>query len=197
LRHRDPQRALAAFDLAIRRIDEIRNRLVSRRYKATVLANSSYALRNLHRAGEAKQRIDAALAILKDTKDYPADRIPLHSEVRVALCAQADYEADVGDPRRATEMYEQILDKVMATKPDALNDLREAPKLSSIYEALNGLYRRTSETLKAETVEARRVELWRQWDRKLPNNPFVLRQLAAKPADQDAATSRQAESLQP
>ncbi len=182
LRHRDPQRALAAFDLAIRRLDEIRNRLVSRRYKAMVLANSSYALRNLHRAGEAKQRIDAALAILKDTKDYPADRIPLHSEVRVALCAQADYEADTGKPRRAIEIYEQLLDKVMAAKPDVLNDLRETPKLARIYEALAGLYRRTGETPKAESMEARRLELWRHWDRKLPKNPFVVRQLAMKPA---------------
>ncbi len=30
----------------------------------------------------------------------------------------------------------------------------------------------------ASTLEARRLELWRHWERKLPNNPFVLRQLA-------------------
>ena len=180
LRHRDPQRALAVFDLAIRRLKEVRNRLVARRDLAMVLANSSYPLRDLHRAGEAKERIDAALAILKDTKDYPAERTPLYSEVFIALRAQADHEVELGEPRRALELYEQLLDKVMAAKPDALNDLRETPRLSRIYEALTGLHRRTGDTQKAETMEARRAELWREWERKLPKNPFVLRQIAAR-----------------
>jgi tetratricopeptide (TPR) repeat protein len=153
LRHRDPQRALAVFDLAIRRLGEIRNRLAARRDQAMVLANSSYPLRSLHRTDEAKRRIDAALAILKDTKDYPAERTPLYSEVFIALRAQADYEAEVGEPRRALEIYEQLLERVMAAKPDALNDLREAPRLSRIYDALTELYRRTGDTQKAQTIE--------------------------------------------
>ena len=189
LRHRDPGRALAVFDLAIHRLREVRNQLVARRDLATVLANSSYPLRSLHRPEEAKQRIDEALTILKDTKDLPAERFRLDSEVRIVLCAQADYEADVREPQRAIEMYEQILDKVMAAKPDVLSDLREAPKLSSIYEGLTALYRRTGLIPKAENLEGRRLELWQQWDRKLPNNPFVLRQLAAK-LDYDAAHAK-------
>ena len=179
LRHTDPQRAVQVFDLAIRRLREVRNQVVARRDLATVLANSSYPLRSLHRAEEAKQRIDESLAILKETKDLPAEKLQLHSEARTALCAQADHEADAGDPRRATEMYEQILDKVMASKPDVLNDLRETPKLSSIYEALSKLYRRTGDTPKAEELEARRLELWRHWGGKLPTNSYVTRQIAA------------------
>jgi hypothetical protein len=31
----------------------------------------------------------------------------------------------------------------------------------------------------AATLENNRLELWRHWDGKLPNNPFVQRQLAA------------------
>src|SRR5215472_7595205 len=180
LRHTDPQRALAVYDLAIRRLGEIPNRLASRRDQVLVLANSTYPLRALRRAGEAKQRIDAAFAILKDTKDYPAEQVPLSGEVFSTLRAQADYEADLGEPRRALELYEELLDKVMAAKPDALNDLRDAPKLSQIYEALAQLYRRTGDVVKAETLEDRRRQLWQHWDRKLPNNPFVLRQIAAK-----------------
>lgn len=181
LRHRDPQRALAVFDLSIRRLGEIRNSLAARRDQVLVLANSSYPLRTLQRADEAKQRIDAAFAILRDTKDYPTDRVPLYSEVFVALRAEADYEAELGEPRRAVELYEQLLEKVIAAKPDALNDLREAPRLSYIHDALTRLYRRTGDAQKAERLEAQGLELWREWDRKLPNNPFVLRQLAAKP----------------
>jgi len=143
---------------------------------AVVLANSSYPLRDLHRGEEAKQRIDAAFAILKDTSDYPADQAPLFSEVFVALRAQADYESD-REPRRAVELYEQLLDKVMAANPDALNDLREAPKLASLYENLAQLYRRTGDNQKGDSMKQRRLQLWQHWDRKLPNNPFVLRQL--------------------
>ena len=99
-----------------------------------LLAKSSYPLRRLHRPSEAKARIDAAFAILKDTKDYPAERIRLGSHVYTAVCALADHEAETGDPRHALEMYQQLLDKVMATKPDAFDDLRDAPKLSRIYD---------------------------------------------------------------
>src|SRR5262249_62178176 len=107
--------------------------------------------------------------------------LSLHDALPISLRAQADYEADLGEPRRALELYEELLDKVMAAKPDALNDLRDAPKLSQIFEALAQLYRRTGDAVKAETLEDRRRQLWQHWDRKLPNNPFVLRQIAAKP----------------
>jgi hypothetical protein len=52
-------------------------------------------------------------------------------------------------------------------------------KLASLYQSLASLYRRTGDTAKAETMAAQRIDLWRQWDRKLPNNTFVRRQLQA------------------
>jgi hypothetical protein len=119
------------------------------------------------------------LGILKNTNDYPADRIPLRSELYIALCALGDYEAEVSGPRGAVEIYEQLLDKVMAAKPEPLNDLRDAPRMSRLYEALAGLYRRAGNTARAESIEARRLELWRHWDNKLPNNPFIRHQLEA------------------
>ena len=75
----------------------------------------------------------------------PAERITLGSHVYTALCALADHEAESGDPRHALEIYQQLLDKVMATNPDVFNDLRDAPKLSRIYTALAVLYRRTGD----------------------------------------------------
>jgi serine/threonine protein kinase len=178
LRHLDPERALAVYDLAIRRFAEIPNNSLDRD-RARALANSSYPLRRLHRAAEAKQRIDLALAILKEAKAYPAERIKLNNEVYLASCAQADYEAEEGDPRRAVQMYEQLLDKVMAAKPEPLTDLRDATRMSGLYQAMGILYRRTGETSKAESMQAQRLELWRQWDQKLPNSSFVRRQLEA------------------
>jgi len=180
LRYSDPERALAAYDAAISRLGEIRNNLSARRNQASALANSSYALRRLHRTSEAKQRIEAAFAILKETKDYPAERIPFdRMELYNTFAARADHEAEVGDPHRAVADYEELLDKVIAAKPETLTDLRDVPRISSLYESLSRLYRRTGKITKANDVESQRLELWRHWDTKLPNNLFVRRQLDA------------------
>lgn len=173
---RDPRRALAVFDVVIQRLGEVPNSRPARRQQAMALAGSSYALRRLRRPGEARQRIDAALAILQETKDYPVVRVKLDSAVYVVLRARADYEDGEGDPQRAVKLYEELLSQVMAAKPDAAGDLRDAIKLSLLYEALAHGYRRTGNSA-AGPVETRRLELWRQWDHTLPNNRFVLSQL--------------------
>ena len=147
------------------------------RNRALLLANSSYALPSLHRPGDAKQRIDKAIAILKRTRDYPAERIQLDSPTFVVSRAEADDALESDDPRRAVGLYEQLLARVMAAKPTALDDLRDAPQLSQLYESLARLYRRIGETAKAESLEARREDLWRHWNQKLPNNRFILSQL--------------------
>ena len=179
LRRWDAPRALAVYDLALLRLREIRNSLPARRQQALVLANSAYALRSLRRSPEARQRIDAAFEILKSTKDYPAERVKLDSVAYTALCARADQDAAEGNLLRATETYEQLLDKVMLAQPDSFNDLRDAPRLSSHYGALAALYRRAGDIAKATDMESRRLDLWRHWDSKLPNNSFVRRQIEA------------------
>ena len=45
-------------------------------------------------------------------------------------------------------------------------------------------------------VEARRLDLWRHWDRKLPNNPFVRRQLAGKSAPPSVLPKKSLEARQ-
>ncbi|MBV9083749.1 MAG: tetratricopeptide repeat protein, partial [Acidobacteriaceae bacterium] len=178
LRNREPDKALVVYELSIRRLSEIRNQTAARRDQAMLLANSSYALRALRRNQEAKKRIYAALEILKETKDYPAQRIALSSQVFNVVRAEADYEAEFGDVEHARQIYEQLLAEVTAAKPEFLNDLRDAPKISELYSALETLYRRTGDIENAESMKARRLDLWRHWDQKLPNNAFVLRQLA-------------------
>jgi tetratricopeptide (TPR) repeat protein len=179
LSERDPRRALAVYDVAIRRLEETPNNMKARRDRAVLLAKSSYALRRLHRPSEAKARIDAALEVLKDTKDYPAEKIRLGSNVHAAVSAAADHESETGDPRIALRMYQQLLDRVMAAKPDPLGDLRDTPRLSRIFAALADLYRRTGDLASAQATHARRVELWRSWSQKLPQNTFVRHQLEA------------------
>ncbi|MGA3324646.1 MAG: serine/threonine-protein kinase [Terriglobia bacterium] len=183
LRQRDPQRALTIYDLALSRISEARSSLTAKRYQSSLLANSSYPLCRLHRTAEARRRIDSAISILKQTKDLPAERIKLDSDALVVSCAQADYELEEGDPHKAAELFEQLLDRVMAANPDPSSDLRDAPKLSRLYETLARLYRRSGDSTKAEGMQSRRLQLWQGWNRKLPHNHFVLRQIAATMAN--------------
>ena len=181
LRWRDPRRALAAYDLGIRRLGEIPNNLKARRDRALNLAASSYALRRLHRNAEARQRIADAIAVLKETKDYSAERVGLESEVYSVQSALADQMAETGDVRGAIAVYEDLLRRVTAGHPPVFTDLRYAPKLSFIYQAMAPLYRRSGDGAKAKAIDDQRRELWRSWDGKLPGNSFVLQELAAVP----------------
>lgn len=177
LRHSDPQAALAVYDLSIRRLSEIRDSLTARRDRALLLADSSYALRSLHRDSEAKRRAKAALAILESTKDYPAKEIRFESAVYATLCALADEQAAAGNPRQAIQIYESVLGKVHTAKQEAFSDLRNAPRLSQLYETLARLYARTGDLERAGDMQSLRIQLWRSWDRKLPNNSFIRREM--------------------
>lgn len=177
LRRRDPQEALAVYDDVARRLGEVRNDPRSREDQAIALAGSSYALLRLRRNAEAKQRIDAALAMLKEIKEYPAEQVDIDGPAFAAASALADYEAEGGDARGAVQLYEQLLEKVMAGKPDAYADLENVTRLSRLYDSLIALYNRTGETTKAGNMKTRQVELWRHWDEKIPNNEFVRHQL--------------------
>src|SRR6185369_6004015 len=177
LRHTDPQGALEVYDLALHRLGEIPNSVRAQHDQVLVLANSSYALRSLHRLGEAKQRIDASFAILKNLKEYPAEKVSLDSPSCIALSALADHETETGGFQRAIETYEQLLAQVMASKPEPFTDLRDAPHLARLYEVLGALYRHAGDMSKAENMDAKRLEIWQSWDRKLPNNIFIRRQL--------------------
>lgn len=180
LRKWDPQGALAIYDLALKRNEEIgTSSMDTLRTRALVLANSSYALRKLNRFDEARLRIDAALALLDKIGDLPAERIKVDSVAFTVSCAEADQQAQEGSPRRAAELYEELLTRVMAANPAADSDLRDAVPLSQLYASMDTLYRRTAEAAKAQEIESRRLKLWQEWDRKLPVNAFIHRQLAS------------------
>jgi hypothetical protein len=135
------------------------------------------AVRRLHRGGEANDRIDAAFRLVRDTKDYPTGQIKSRSEAATTLRARGDHLGDTGKPQRAAEVYEELLDKVMASNSDQRNDLEHATKLLSLYVSLAGLYRRNGQPGRAGALSALHLELWRHWDGKLPGNGFVRRQL--------------------
>jgi tetratricopeptide (TPR) repeat protein len=178
LRWRAPQEAIAVYDTALGRLAQVRDNLTSRRDRAVILANSSYALRRLGRVGEAGRRVQQALAVLRETKDYPTDRLALDSDVCAVLRAVADQRADEGHTGEAIQQYEQLLGQILAGKPDVEHDLRETYALSLLYEDLARLHRAAAAPAAADAAEAKRRALWSRWNEARPGNPFVLRQLA-------------------
>ena len=179
LSERDPKRALQVFDLGIGRLEESGDSAGTRRDLATILAKSTYPLRRRGRLADAEHRLDRALKILHDTKEYPSSRIRLGTPAYWVVCALADYESATGNSHRAIELYEQLLGQVMASKPEPLTDLRDAPKMSRIYDGLIGLYTRAGNLDKAYVIRSKRDELWKHWQASLPGNPFVHQKLSA------------------
>lgn len=180
LRHGSPKQALEVYDRSLMRIREVPSDIEARRQEASLLAASSYAARSLHRAADARARIDAAFRLLRDTKDYPAEIVKPGSEADATLRALADHYAETGEPAKAIEAYQDLRGRIMKSNPDLQNDLLNAAQISPLDGALAALLRRVGRTDEASTLDQNRLELWRHWDRKLPNNPFVQRQIARK-----------------
>ena len=178
LRERDPRRALAVYDLGIRRLGETPDSLIAHRMRAKLLTQSSYALRQLQRPAESRRRLDAAMALLQETKDYPAgQRIRLDSPVHLLLSALADEKAARGDFQHALRMYQDLLCGVLAWPAEPETNLPDAAGLSRLYTAITRLNRAIGRNGTASALEKRRREIWKHWDARLPNNPFIRRQL--------------------
>jgi len=141
-----------------------------------LLAGSSYALRWLGRDKEARLRIDEAFQLLRDAHQYPADTVEPMSRSDHVIRAQADDYAETGQTAKAIEAYQELLNKLMAWKPDLQNDLRDATCISRTWTALAELLRRAGRNDEAFRLEAQRTDLWNQWTGKLPNGQFLLRQ---------------------
>ncbi len=176
LRHNEPQKALMAYDHALARIREAKTNVSTQLTAADLLAGSSYALRWLGRDEEARRRIEEAFQLLRDAHQYPADTVEPMSRSDHVIRAEADDYAETGQLDKAIEAYRALLDKLMAWKPDLQNDLRDATCISRTWTALANLLRRIGRTEEADRLEAQRTELWNQWNAKLPNAQFLLRQ---------------------
>lgn len=181
LRHSNPKRALEIYDHSLIRIREVPNDVDARRVEALLLAGSSYAARCARREDDARARIDAAFRLLRETKDYPAEAIMPGSEADSALNALADDYAEMGQSIKAVDCYYELRRQIMASNPDPRNDLVNAARISRLDDSLAALLRRVGRTAAAAALEENRLKLWRDWGRRLPNNPFVLRQIAMRP----------------
>jgi tetratricopeptide (TPR) repeat protein len=176
LRHKDPSRALDFYDHTLRHLGEVQNNASFQTYEVGVLAGSSYALRQLGRPAEARQRLDSAFARLSELKLYPAKEIEAGHPADKSLSALGDLEAEAGNTTHAIQTYQELLDRIgSGAKPET--SLRDAVDLSRIWSSLAAIYRRAGDSATASELDGRRMALWQQWRGKLPNNPFVLRQI--------------------
>lgn len=180
LRHIDASRGLQVLESILPRLAEIPNSDRARRYEALVLSDSVEPLLRAGNTAEARRRLDTAFARLAAIRMYPAEKVAPGSEPYVALSAQAEWEAASGDVRAGIATYRKLLDKVMATQPAPDASLRDADDLSRIYVGLARLQRKAGQAAEADATLQRHLELWRNWDGKLPRNLFVQRQLALR-----------------
>jgi tetratricopeptide (TPR) repeat protein len=176
LRHDEPQKALLVYDQALARIREAKTNVSTQLTAADLLAGSSYPLRWLGQEEEARRRIEEAFQLLRDARQYPADSVEPMSRADHVIRAEADDDAETGQPDKAVAAYTDLLNKLMAWKPDPLNDLRDATCLSRTWTALAILLRRSGRKDEALQLEAQRTDLWNHWNGKLPNAQFLLRQ---------------------
>jgi serine/threonine protein kinase/tetratricopeptide (TPR) repeat protein len=180
LRHGSPTDALAVYDRALARIGEVGSDSSTQIDEADLLTASSYPLRWTGRNQEAQQYIARAFKLLTQAGQFPTGKIEPMSGAYDLLRAQADDYAQAGQPGKAIEAYEELLNKLMAWKPDPQRDLRDAVCILRTWTALANLLQRTGRNEEAGRLEAQRGDLRKHWNDKLPNAEFLLRQSSSQ-----------------
>jgi tetratricopeptide (TPR) repeat protein len=175
----DPQQSLARYDHLLKHFAQIKNNPQMRRYEVRAEAAAVYPLLRLGRIDAARERLKIAFARLSDLKLYPAADVELGSETDDALRASAEVEARSGNLSRALEIDNALLEQIEASKPEPEEDLSDALDLSRLLSSLADLNTAARLPDRASAQQQRRLALWQHWDRTLPGNAFVRRQLDA------------------
>jgi serine/threonine-protein kinase len=179
LRSSDAARSARIYDQVIAAMREIKNNSGADANEVTALARSSYPLRQLGLIAEAGRRLNAAMVALRQMHAYPAPNVSLGSEADETLRAHADYEAGTGHVRAAIAEYDQLLRLVEPLKSEAYGNLTQATDLSNLYQRVADLERQVGETTPASSLDIKRIELWRRWQRRHPSSSYIQQQLSA------------------
>lgn len=178
LQQYDPGRAVAIYDEAIQRIVENSSE-DARRYEVLVVAGSSYALRRLGRRAEAGNRVERAIDLLRQLKEYPADRIELGTEVEIALRAWADHLDETGRTERALGVYDEIRQKARFSGGEPNTNLPLADVYANLLGRIAAIEHRLKHVSQAESARAEVIAIWQAWNQKLPANSFIQRRMDA------------------
>jgi hypothetical protein len=140
LRHTDPARALAAYDLGLKRLGEIRSNNLKFRRDTAPLADSSLPSGRCTatpRPGAHREGFE----ILTQTKDYPPQTLTIEAEAYTVMRAQADSLVADGRAAEGRALYEQIRDKLMHSPAPPGGDPRSAAKLQAFLSSFAAAFR--------------------------------------------------------
>jgi len=177
LRHHDPKRALNIYERVLANSAEIKSDIRARRDEVRALTGIARIMIQSGRVGDARRRLDAAFSRLRAAKTYPAGVVAPGAEVDNAVRASAELEAASGRLARALEIYRDLEARILAGKPKPEEVLADAHDLASLHAAQSRLLRLLGQNPAAAELDRRRMARWSAWQVKLPNNPYVMRQL--------------------
>ncbi|MEO8028445.1 MAG: serine/threonine-protein kinase, partial [Bryobacteraceae bacterium] len=175
----DPARALVLFDEAFRSMSAAPETLARRdNYLILALAESTFSLRMLGRHAEILQRFAQIRKILGPLDPKTANFGPTGT-LESYLRAEAEEDVASGRLSKAIAIYRMMLDKFAADGYRPREDLADGLGQSLALTRLAELYQLAGDEEQSGRVSAQREELWRMWNRRLPDNSFVMRELEA------------------
>jgi len=172
-----PARALEYYELALRRLGEVKKNSTARLQESDLLAASATPLRLLGRGQEAADRIAAALSKLEVEGRMPKGRQDAPSEVERVLRAEAEDLAARGLAGQAAGKYERLLEITLAGRPKPESNLRDATSVSRVYLGLARVQRLAGNPERANEMSRRNLALWQGWQQRLPANVYVDSQI--------------------
>jgi len=173
---RNPAASLDLFDEAYRRRSEIPPSNPAHREKSDMLAASIRALARLGRHDEARARLDQLFVALREAKKYPGEVRP-DNDAANALVAKAEAVAAAGQLDQAAKIWKELISGYEASDRRAADDLHWAMYHSVAYRSLARVLALEGKSEEERAWREKDTALWASWNRKLPQNVFITRQL--------------------
>jgi tetratricopeptide (TPR) repeat protein len=173
----DPASALALCDEGFQVRSEIPPANPAHAEKLDLLSDSIRALARLGRQQEASARLERLFRLLKDGNYYPGQVRPGNFAAN-ALRAKAEAAAAAGRNSEALQIWTEMATGFEANTERTKADLHWSVQFSEVYRALASVEASLGDAAGARSWREKDRALWTDWSRKLPGNPFVVRQLA-------------------
>lgn len=177
----DPERAIALLESAAVTLDRVEDNKRSIREQVKCRAAAAEALVRLGRKDAARRHLDSAFSLLGKLGTYPAKRIELCEEACLTLRARGRFESETGRLAEAAGTFRELLAAFQDADAKPERSLDQSLDYAEIQSALAGVLDRSGDAAGSAEMLARRNALWREWERKLPGNGFVRRQLSGQP----------------
>ena len=174
----NPASALELFDEAYRRRSEIPSSNPGNEVKTDMLSASIRALARLGRHDEAKARLDRLFKTLREAKHYPGTVRPGNFAAN-GLVAKAEAASAAGHLDEAAQTWKELIAAYEVSDRRASDDLHWSIYHSTAYRELAMVLARAGKSAEASEWREKDRALWENWNRKLPGNAFVMRQLVA------------------